>query len=541
MDPLPAHPRSSEASPLTTHAHLERISEPWALNKAFAIAIALVIAILFGSWAASSQYENLVLFGVWAAAAAVIVFVQDYWWSPVLVINALSFTTNVGGIPFGGMEVGLAILCLALPTKMAMKTLRKAEPPMNPSIFYWLLLGYVVLHAGIIIAYNHTEGVPLKNIVKAYYSAIAPLIFYGLVIRYCHIRTVRPTILALFGAIFVTVVISIFTVLLGFSIDFSEMHISFGWLTPNGADAILRYAALYLFIFCLAYWPAARNNFGRFGVAIGVLVSAFAVLISGGRLSIATAMLAGIFFAIVRGKLWLALPFIAFALAAATLINFKPDVINALPNTVQRGLAPLDLSGQANEDQGLESSDDWHRGLRQRSYDYWLSDLTSFYVGHGYKSWDPSLDQVDQMSAEDQYLRSELAIEMGLTENMFSSITNIFGIVGLVLYFGFLGHLGWVLLKGYRLSPKGSFSRALCEFSLVNLIVALVCCFLLGSVPGLTLFYWTIGVLAARPYITGKKSPTPAVGAPERPAFARPAYAMGGALPAPPRFRPGRV
>jgi len=542
MDNLPAHLHSSDASPLTTQARLERMSEPWSISRWIAIAVFLVVAILFGSWAANAEYDYLVLFAVWFAAAAVIVFVQDYWWAPILVITAFGFSTNVGGIPLSGMELGLAILCLALPTKMAMKTLRKAEPPMTPSFFYWALLGYVFVHAVVIIAYNHTMGVPLKNIVKSYYTAINPLIFFGLVIRYCHSRTVRPTILALFGTILFTVLMSIFVMLTGYSLDFSEMHIQFAWLTAGGADFILRYGALYLFIFCLAYWPAARNNFGRFALGAGVAVSAFGVLLSGGRLSLATALLAGVFFAIVRRKLWLALPFIVFGLGVATLITIVPTALNNMPGTVQRALAPLDFSDQESQVQDeLAGSDGWHQALRQRSYDYWLADLNSFYFGHGYKSWDPSLDDIDQMTEEDQDHEAQLAIEMGLTENMFSSITNIFGVVGLTLYLAFLGHLAWILLKAHNRAPLGSMSRALCEFSLVNLAAALLFMFVLGSVPGLTLFYWTLGILGARPYLVAQKVTGAANGAPpERQAFARPAYATG-APPATPRLQPRRV
>jgi hypothetical protein len=542
MESLPIQRRPAEAAPLTTHAQLERMSEPWALNRGFAIAIALIIAMLFGSWAANSEYEYLGLFAIWFVAAAVIVFVQDYWWAPVLVLTGFGISTNVGGIPLSGMELGLAILCLALPTKMAMKTLRKAEPPLTPSFFYWALLAYVLIHAAVIIAYNHTMGVQLKNIVKAYYTTIVPLVFFGLIIRYCHLRTVRPTILTFFATIFFTVVVSIFVILSGVSLDFGEMHLSLNWLTAGGADFVLRYNALQLFIFALAYWPATRTDRGRICLAIGIAISAFGVVISGGRLSLATMMIAGVFFAIVRGKLWLALPFIVFTLGAMTIIAVSPNSLNYLPETAQRGLAPLDvLNSQSQMKEELAGSDDWHKGLRDRSYDYWLSDLNSFYFGHGYKSWDPSLDQIDQMSVDDQDHMAELAIEMGLTENMFSSITNIFGIVGLIFYLCFLVHLGWSLLKANKLAPRNSFGRALCEYSLVNLATGVLFIFVEGSVPGLVLFYWTLGIIGARPYLSTQKTPTSASRVPELPAFARPAYASGTPGPAPHRFRPGRV
>jgi len=542
MDSAPANRRPREAAPLTAHARLERMSEPWALSRIFAIAITMIVAGVFGTWTASSQYEYIAIFAVWVTAGAVIVFVQDYWWAPILIITALAFSTNVAGLPLTGIEMGMMILCLALPTKMAMKTLRKAEPVMMPSVFYWLLLGYVLIHAAVIIAYNHTMGIQLKNIVKAYYTALTPLIFYGLVIRYCHLRTVRTTILILFFVTAWSVAFSIIVMATGITIDFSDLHLAIGWLDSSLANVILRSSSPYLFIFCLAYWPAARDNFGRFFLAIGIFIGFIGTLASGGRLTLATCFVASIFFAVVRGKLWLALPAVALTLLVSTAITMKPDILFNMPESIQRSLAPLNFSDQQTEIQeGLVGSDDWHKNLRDRSLTYWLSDPNSFYFGHGYKSWDTSIVTTEDLSLVDSDRLADLAIEMGLTENMFSSITNIFGLVGLILYACFLIHLGYLLYKGYRLAPAGTMARALCEFSLVNLSTSLAFCALMGSVPGLSLIYWSLGILAARPYLAKQKAlPAAAAVAQERPAFARPAYATG-PLPSPPRFRPGRA
>jgi hypothetical protein len=140
--------------------------------------------------------------------------------------------------------------------------------------------------------------------------------------------------------------------------------------------------------------------------------------------------------------------------------------------------------------------------------------------------------------------RIQLAIEMGYTENMFSSITNIYGVAGLVLYGGFLLHLLSMLFKGSKLSPPGSDARALCEFSLVNLLPAMILAGVMGYIPGLNLIYWGMGILAARPYLgpLGLNAPAPAVQppAPVIPAFARPAFASQVAR-APRQLHSGRV
>jgi len=541
MDSRPERPL--RAAPLTNYARIERIAEPWALNRTVAITATLVLAMILGSWAANGEIEYIILVAVWFAAVMIIVFVRDYWWSPALVITALSFTTSALGFPLSGMEVGVVILCLTFPVKMAMKTLRKAEPEMSPGGFYWGLLGFVAVHAVVILFYNKIEGTPsLKNIVKAYYTALTPLIFYGLLIRYCHTRTVRPTVVILFFISLFAVAVSSLTMMFGISVDpFTTLSISVGWLDPIGATAILRTAGPALFIGSLAFWPNVRPGFGRSILAVAIGVGLIGSLLSSGRISLAMCIAGGLFFAGVRGKLWLALPCVLITLMVSGLMTAKPDLLYSLPDSIQRTLGPLNFSEQKTEVQSdLVSSDDWHRTLRDRSYDYWTMDTTSFWLGHGFKSWDQSITNLnDQSSAVDAEHITELAIEMGITENMFSAITNIFGLAGLILYVLFLGNLAWSLYRGCRMAPIGTDARALCEFSLIHLMASLVFCFVMGGVPGLNLIYFQLGVLAARPYLVGQKDVAPAPAARELPAFARPAFAQQTTGRAPHRFAPG--
>jgi len=497
-------------------ARIERISEPWALNRSFAIAITMALAMILGSWAASGEIEYIVLLAVWFAAVMIIVFVRDYWWSPALIITAFSLSTSAMGIPLSGMELAVIIISLVFPVKIAMKTLRKAEPEMHPGVFYWALIAFVAVHAVVIIFYNKIEGTPiLKNIAKAYYTALAPLVLYGLLIRYCHTRTVRPTIIALFITTFFVVCACICTALLGLGLDpLTSLHITVGWLDARGAPAILRISGPYLFIASLAFWPTSRGGFGRFVFILGILLGAFGTLVSGGRLCVALCIAAGLFFAFVRGKFWVAIPFIVVTVITSALITAQPDLLYKFPETVQRAVAPLNLSQEQTEvQQGLGVSDDWHHDLRVRSLDYWGEDTNSFWLGHGYKSWDPSINLNDPDGPIDQDHVEQLAIEMGLTENMFSSVTNIFGATGLLLYACFLGHVGWLLFKGCRRAPVGSDARALCEFSLINLLGAVTFAPFMGGVPALNLIFWQLGILAARPYLASPapaKSPEPA-------------------------------
>lgn len=541
----PHHPATPQrAAPLTSHARLERISEPWSLNRSVAIIVTLVSAMVLGSWAASGEIENIILFAVVAAAVLIIVFVQDYWWTPPLVISALGLGSTALGFPAGGIEFGLIILVLTFPTKMAMKTLRKAEPEIDTGLFYKGLVTFVAVHAVVILFYNKVEGtLIIKNIVKAYYIALTPLVFYGLLMRYCNPRTIRPTVIVLFFVILFAISASCFTLMTGISFDpFSDLRITVTWLDPSGAMTILRSTGPILFIGSLAFLSCVRSGAPRFFLAVGLIVSAVGTLMGGGRIPMAVCAGAGIFFAAIRGKLWLALPFVFAIVLLAAVTTAVPDLLYSLPVNVQRALAPLNFSEQKTEVQGaLQGSDDWHRELRTRSLDYWTMDTNSFWLGHGYKPWDPSIvSTADNSTFVDQEALADIAVQMGITENMFSSITNIFGAVGLILYSGFLLNLAWTLFKACRVCPPGTDARALCEFSLVNLLAALVFAAVAGGALSFVLLYWTLGLLAARPYL-GVKKPVPARAPAEVPAFARPAFAERMSNTRPGALRPGRL
>jgi hypothetical protein len=232
-------------------------------------------------------------------------------------------------------------------------------------------------------------------------------------------------------------------------------------------------------------------------------------------------------FAVVRRRVWVAIPVVMVAGVISAIITTAPNILFSFPPLIQRSLAPLNFSDTQTEiQQGLVGSNDAHRELRDRSLAYWNEDTGSFWIGHGYKSWDPTLPKDADLNGVDFEHLEDLAIQMGLTENMFSSITNIFGLAGLLLYGCFLIRLAWLLYKACRICPPRSYARALCEFSLINLVAALVSCPFQGAVPGINLIYWQLGILAARPYLASNL-PAKAAERPELPAFARPAFAAG--------------
>lgn len=499
---------------------VQRISEPWYITKVAAIAGSFVFAMVLAYLAATGQFGMLILVAVWVVSCLTIIFVRGYWWAPALVITALSLETHAVGFSLTGLEVGMVIVALTFPVKLAMKTLRPMKPKLDPGMFYWVLISFVIAHAVVILFYSKIESAPqIKNIVKSYYGTIAPLVLYGMLVRYCDPKTVFRTCVVLFAVWFCTVVISIPVILLGIeSAPLTNLDISVAFTDAASATLNLRFVGPLLFIAAIAFWPAARSTPYRVLLAFAVFFGIVATLLSGGRLSFFSCLLASIFFAVTRNRIWLVLPLIMVMAIIAGILTVKPDVQFVLPEGIQRAVAPLNFSGQETVVQStLNGSDDWHNELRSESLIYWNQDTTSFWLGHGFKSWDDSIMNSAAGNEVDAHVWERFAVEMGRTENTFSSITNIFGLTGLLLYAGFLIQVAWRLWKARKASPESSVQRAVCEFSFVNLANFIFLAMVAGGVPDITVIYYVLGILAARPYIG---IPEPATAAPA-PAFDR--------------------
>ena len=498
------------------YERVQRISEPVQITKGVTILGGLLFAMELSYLAATGQVEVLILVAVWVVAVFIIIFVRDYWWSPALVITALSLTTLAAGFKLTGLEVGMVILGLTFPVKLAMKTLWPVQPKMDPGLFYWALISFLCVHAVVIFFYSKIEDVPqIKNIVKAYYAAIAPLVLYGMLVRYCKPKTVVNTGVVLFFTWMLTIITAVIVILLGVELpELTNLKIIVDYIDADGALGFLRGTGPYLFTAALAFWPAVHSNRQRLLLGFAVVLGVAGTLFSGGRTAMLACVVAGTFFAVARKRLWLAIPVIVIVAGTSATITYKPDLLYNLSEHVQRTLGPLNFSEQKTEvEAATTDSDKWHEELRTESLAYWTMDTTSFWVGHGFKSWD---DTFILGVNSDLANAKKFAIEMGHTENMFSAITNIFGLTGLVLYMGFFIQLAARLWKGRSLAPEGSVERAICEFSFVILAAGIVMAPLNGDVPGIGLIYWSLGVLAARNYLG-----TPETDSTKAPAFDR--------------------
>jgi hypothetical protein len=488
------------------------VNRPVMLPQAVVAALVIVVAAYLGYTIGSAEFSTLITIAVAAAILSILGFVGDYWWAPLVLISALTFRTNFLGFMMTGLDIGVVVLVVLLPLKLAVRRLRLVLPRLRPGKSFLLLFGYVTVHAVAIILWNKYHGVPLKNIIKAYYSVLAPLCFYPLLLRYCNPRTVRRTAIWTFAIYAFVIAVSVPVIWSGAFIPFlNGRYFLFDWTHASVALAAVRSYSPLLLAAMIAVWPATRSPLAQALVLAVLLVAVIGTLISASRAAMVMCLIEIAVFLVLRHKLWLLVPFIIATAGATFIISSNPDVLYDLPVPIHRALTPFNLSSHHTAVQNAAlASDQWHEDLRRDSFTYWTSDLWSFLVGHGFKPWDESFNTGPEFTAfyEDA---KRVAIQMGRTENLFSAVTNIFGVVGLVLYAALFWQIARTLLEARRAAAAHPFAKAVADFSFVTLLTSLVFALFAGGVPGINIIYWQLGILACRNYLghTVKRAPDP--------------------------------
>lgn len=460
----------------------------------------LMIAVVYGLMIGGTELSTV------AAISAALVFIfllvvaGEFWWALLVLATASGLRTSEFGFRMTGFEIGFVAVVAATLIRMALRSMKKYRPPVGLGLPFWALALYLVLHAALVVTHEKfTDPLALKNIVRGYYSVVAPLAFFSLLGFYCHPRTVKPVILALLGVMIATTVFAIPIWLFGLNLTLpEEIPVGFAWLDSNESGGVLR-AAPILAVFAIALFPTARS-LPRSWMIGGVFVLALlAATLSSGRLALASVMLVSVLFLGLNRK-WGACALGALGVGMLVIVATNyPEWIDKLPKTAQRAISPMNLAHSHLKDE-TSLSDRWHEELRKESFDYWTETWVTFLFGHGYGRWDSSLSG-DEMWHRDFDYAKKLAIQMGKTENVFSSITNIFGLTGLLLYAWFTFYLGKSLLHARSLAPPRSFEKAMCEVSIVYIAMFLILSPFAGGAPGWDLFYWQIGLLAARPLL----------------------------------------
>jgi hypothetical protein len=461
--------------------------------------IGLVTAAYLGTLIGGSETTTLLSIALGLLCVGVLAFVGNYWWAPLVLISALTFRTNFLGFMMTGIDIGVVVLAVLLPLKLAVRRLSPVEPPLKLGLTFQLLFAFVVTHAVVIVLYNKFQGVPLKNIVKAYYSVLAPLAFCWLLVRYCKPRTVRPV--AFWTLATYTFVLAVSIPVIWFDLYLpllNSRHFLFDWTYSGVAIGTGRSYGPILLAGMVAIWPAVRSPFGKAAVGIALLIAMLGSLVSASRVVISVCLVEIAVFCLLRRRFWVIAPLIVTVAVTTATISNNPDVLYAVPTTIHRTLTPFNLSSHHTSIQNsTELSNEWHEDLRRESLTYWTSDLGAFVVGHGFKAWDESLSNDPGFTRYYEDAK-RLAVQMGRPENAVNSITNIFGLAGLLLYVAFLWQLYRRLIRQWRTLQSATYAKSICEFSIVTLVAYVLFSAWAGNIPGTNLIYFLLGLLVSR-------------------------------------------
>lgn len=474
--------------------------------------IGLIVAGVAGVWVGEENWMPLGFVLGGSAIAGLILGLKENWWVVIPWMISLGFSSFALGFRLTGVDIAALLAFGIIALRIALHT--RSTQPISlhlPRIFY-VLCSYVILHAVLVLVYERYGGDnQIKNIVKAYYQAVTPLVLIWMMSVYATSNSAR---IATTGMI----IISIPAFLVGIIVTYLQTYISFlshpyfmfDWASPD-AFGHIRWLSVSFFLLSLCLSTTTASFFLKsiyYSCATIALAGAF---LGGGRVALASCILAGCLWLLLRKNAVALFGGGAFFLLLIAAINLDSNVTEALPRTVQRSMTPLVFSGALTSEQSAtESSDQWHSDLRKESWDYWQESPTSIFLGHGYKGWDDNIDIKTFVTGPLYESAKKIAIQMGRTERSFSSMLVIFGAVGVVLYYSFMLALLIRLWKLRRLTPKNSYPRAMSEFSLSMLLISFATTFHAGGVPSYEMIFWFIGILATREYVPillGKKSP----------------------------------
>lgn len=497
----------------------ETVETPGRLSAIVGGVGGLILSVLYGLLIGGTDLQTVAILSLLLVFTFLLVVAGEFWWALLVIATACGVNTSEFGFKMSGFELGFVVVVVSYLIRVTLRAMTKFRPATGLGVPFWALFLYLIIHSALMITYHRYEDPSsIKNIMRGCYSVLAPLGFFLLLGHYCNPRTVKPVTLAFLIVTSLITIVAIPIWLFGIDLDRRmELPFSLMWLSPLGAAGMLKSGAV-LANFGIAFLLTARTTPRRW-LMLGLIGLAFVgSAASGGRLAFASVFLVVALYLALKRQ-WNACAACAAGLVLLILISTKsPEFVSSLPITAQRALSPLNL-GDSDIKRRDETSNQWHRELREDSFDYWTESWVTFLFGHGYGGWDYSLSGDENWNRDFEYAK-KIAVQMGHTENAFSSITNIFGLTGLLLYGWFGCTVFRETWRARKLAQRRSFEEAMCDVSLVYMTSFTLLLPFAGGAPGSELLYWQLGLLAARPLL-GKAENKELIGAPKPRPLAR--------------------
>ena len=497
------------------------------------IAVGIFAAFQLGNSVGEGETSEIFMYLGLLLGIITVLTARGFWWIPLFIVGGLGFSTTAPGFKIQGVDLmaGFAFACLIAMLSMGQLNAKKTSR--NLGVFYFLTLMYVGLHAMIYGMENYFWGdTQFKNIAKAYYGALTPLVIIGLMDRFASIEGLKPaTKWLVFLGVFCSL-IALGLLFTGHSIPvISGGIMDFSWSSADGSVGYLRWVILPVMMIAVCMTDSS-TGFQKIFYVIASVILLGATAFGGGRISMVIIALFFLSWIGIRRR-WRQMIIAGWLLLIGSgglfLIGHSIDVrrLQEMPealHNVQRALS-IFLPKEARDESQLlvELSNQWHEDLVKEAWSYSKMDTRSLLFGHGFQGWDDSIDirKFTYGAAYDSAVT--MAVKMGASETLFFSMLPIFGWVGVLLYYGFMIQMMMRAKRLIKLCPEKSMARSLCGFSFCNILVTVMVSPIGGAIPAYGMVYWMLGFIAAEPYISkavqGKSSMQEATSAPQELAF----------------------
>lgn len=454
-----------------------------------------VLAMIFGMSLSSGDYLEMI---IWIGGALFVVWIisgRNCWWVPFPAAMAFGGYFYIGFKVYS-YEIALALCLLPLFILiMARKEMVFTQRTRLPFSVLILAL-YILLHWATSIIVNYQTGARgAGNVSRLYLNAAWPFILFFPFYIFGMAKYLKLSINLMFWAYLIRALLGILFVYLPDSGNF--IFIPIINFVPSSADYHdLRFSCVGLLAMALGYFSLSRRTLMRIVYLMMALIGIWGLLVSGGRVAAAIAVLTPLFWAAIQrnyASIILAVLLVGGGIMSLVL---NPDLIHSLPENAQRSVTLLISDSDTMAAASAEVSDKYHRQLKEAGLKHWLTDETSILVGHTVKPLDVEAFYSQMGSGEDQIdMKIETATENGRFESGLFQILGTLGLVGLLLYVNIFRFLILHPLVALWKEGIASMSHVIYFLAVFYLIVWIIFCYYAGDYPSqqlmLALFAYT--------------------------------------------------
>jgi len=472
---------------------------PFQIATFFIYSVAIVLAIYFSTNIAEDGAGAFIKILGTMGSLAWILFGSRIWWVPLFL-----------GIGFGGVfwvgfkvypqEVALALaLVTVAPAMILQRFWLRPRRKKLPSVFV-ILFGYLTVECLYSCLRSGGSMQGIGGIFRIYFLALWPFLFVTGFSFYSFSQHIRWGLYALQRGYLARISMELATFLMPGFLYLPGINFVLPGSTLGGFDD-LRTAGLGLALVSLALlfskrgiYLSRRTFFFPVIQVIRLLEAVAALLFGGGRFNLIACFLA-IGFALIYARKWIVVSVLLVVVGGGMgWINMYPQIIEKLPDRVQRTASILILKENAVAMQErLQGSNLWHQRLREIGFQRWIENPVSFFFGTGVKAFDYT---VGQGAGDELFDRSlENAANVGGYENGLFTVLSLTGLVGFALYatlFFQLIRRIWLL---QAVADQDDFGRTLSFYALCQAALWIISCYFSGGWPSFELMILGVAVV----------------------------------------------